>query len=645
MKPLLYALGRLAIVSVSAFGIATAVNLRNHQGYWHGTIFRVQTVDFNMLSHMAPTKLSQVLWSGDREELQRTLDSNYGLFGMVVTDCTSTTAECPNQIILQSTNSNFTWKQQLTVESLAGQPYDLLRYPPPNVTESGFDNSRDTTWDSTGRTNRGRVIGRVYYVRGIPPSFWASYWRWIQGFPGSLLSDSGASKYYALTLFLFIFVGFTAWSILEWILHCKHIQHRQAQQEKVLLLKEMERLKQQLRDRLNQVANLISEKEQSSFELASYQQKQGNRVRDLERLIAQLERQLTIQVQERDSSEILTEFDSALRVEIQQREQTIARLKSRIDSYAKNDVSNIQSLESLGLQLQRMMKQQSTSEQVLQQRENALDDLQKKLDRQAQEDREKTHLLETLKRQLQDTQRQVSEDYRRQKELETSISELNQQREHDNVKLRALEEQIASIDENSNELILNDFEHSVLTVLKNSPKSKTNQWRVLEQFDVSLRSNLSQFIDCMVIGRSCIFVIEAKFYSGRIYSKASSKSTPWLCEFASGNSIQVKSSGGKNPYEQIFGYINHVRRRVRQTGAGGKVAVYGIVVFPEGADVTQISAEIDGGYYGVTTLDSLIQVMQDIETAFLSRYSGRLSSLSLQQLEDLMYGKPLRRVA
>jgi hypothetical protein len=197
-------LGRLFVIGISSFGLATAASWQNHRGYWHGTIARVQTTDFNLLSHMLPTKLSAALEQGDVNELQRTLDSNYGLFGLVVTSCSTSPTDCPNQRIIYATNSELKWRQDLQVENLSDHPYDLLRNPPPLVAEGGFDSSRDLSWDATGRTNTGQVVGRVYYVRGVPPLFRSTYPIWLQKLPGSLLSDRGAERYYALTLSLFV---------------------------------------------------------------------------------------------------------------------------------------------------------------------------------------------------------------------------------------------------------------------------------------------------------------------------------------------------------------------------------------------------------------------------------------------------------
>lgn len=67
---------RFAITSSVAFSAATFSNWIDYKNYWDGTIYRTQTVDFNMLSHTLPTKLSYALQQKDTAEVQRTLNSN-----------------------------------------------------------------------------------------------------------------------------------------------------------------------------------------------------------------------------------------------------------------------------------------------------------------------------------------------------------------------------------------------------------------------------------------------------------------------------------------------------------------------------------------------------------------------------------------
>jgi hypothetical protein len=61
MKPIVGILGRFAVVMSTAMGLATVANYNHHKNYWEGTIYRIQTVDFNILAHTLPTKLSYAL--------------------------------------------------------------------------------------------------------------------------------------------------------------------------------------------------------------------------------------------------------------------------------------------------------------------------------------------------------------------------------------------------------------------------------------------------------------------------------------------------------------------------------------------------------------------------------------------------------
>ena len=152
--------GRLVLVGSTAFGLASYANFGHHKSYWNGTIDRVQTVDFNMLSHMLPTKLSQSLIESDGPEIQRTLDSNYGLFGLVVTDCRTSQPDC-SQDIQYVSNSELSWRHLLDGDTLRASTYDVLSDPPPIHPTGNYTDSRDPIRNPTGLANTGRIIGRV----------------------------------------------------------------------------------------------------------------------------------------------------------------------------------------------------------------------------------------------------------------------------------------------------------------------------------------------------------------------------------------------------------------------------------------------------------------------------------------------------
>jgi len=159
--------GRLVLIFLASIGATFSLNYANYQRY-NSSIFSTQTVDFNILAHTLPTKLSYALIKGDLEELQKTLDSNYGLFGLVITNCTTTKFDCLGQKILFSTNSKY---KNFKLSVLTNSPYDYLRNPIPLTAEGSYQGPFYRDRNITGRTNQGKIIGRVYYIRRERPGF------------------------------------------------------------------------------------------------------------------------------------------------------------------------------------------------------------------------------------------------------------------------------------------------------------------------------------------------------------------------------------------------------------------------------------------------------------------------------------------
>lgn len=207
---------RLLAIEGAALTIATLLNLVNYNSYWKKTIFRTQTVDFNILSHTLPTKLSYDLLSNDTKALQETLNSNYALFGLVVTDCKVKQKACSGQKIQYLSTSGpkpQAWKQNLTAVDLQSLPYSLLLNPLPLYPDWKYDSphSKDNERQVSSKTNPGEVIGRVYYVRGVPPSYLADTQRWLQ----DPLRDSGGGRVYLLATMVCLLGGFSSWSVIE----------------------------------------------------------------------------------------------------------------------------------------------------------------------------------------------------------------------------------------------------------------------------------------------------------------------------------------------------------------------------------------------------------------------------------------------
>ena len=326
MKQLVISLGRLAVITCTALAIGTIVAKKYHQDYWHGTIKRVQTVDFNILAHTLPTKLSYTLINQDLVELQRTINSNYGLFGIVVTDCLSIDTECPHQKILYSSDSQHDWKQQLNSETLFNAPYSILRNPPPLLAEGGFDSSYDETWNSTKKLNKGKIIGRVYYVRGIAPKFSVKLRDWLKKLPYSLATDHGANKYYVLTFGIFLVGGLATSAGIELILYRRRVHERVKEQA----LFEANKLRQKLTKTEQEVSALIIQKELILTESENLQRKTQENAQKLEDEISQIKVKLR-QSKQKYEQELAAELRNKAKTEekLQSQKQIISELQQR----------------------------------------------------------------------------------------------------------------------------------------------------------------------------------------------------------------------------------------------------------------------------------------------------------------------------
>jgi hypothetical protein len=183
----------IAAILLSA-GTGIGVVYLNYHSYWKVTIYRTQTVDFNMLANLLPSKVSTHLLKNDSKGLQEVLDTNYGLFGTIVTNCKSLTVDCPEQKIIYGSKIKIeqisdtkqrlvpqgkyahVWAQKFNgkdtpAHSLKGSDYIILRNPPTSKPDWKFESPRDSQIMVSQQQNINPIIGRIYFVRGNPPSF------------------------------------------------------------------------------------------------------------------------------------------------------------------------------------------------------------------------------------------------------------------------------------------------------------------------------------------------------------------------------------------------------------------------------------------------------------------------------------------
>jgi len=377
---LLYSLGRLGLISLTAVSIASIFNWTNHRNYWQGTIFSVQTVDFNLLTHTLPSKLSYLLIEEETQEIQRTLESHYGFFGLVITDCRRETPNCPEQTITHAAPPTSSMTPSPTVEDLAEAPFDILRDPPPRFAEWFYESSRDRHPIATGQTNPGDIIGRVYYLRGTPPQFLQDYWGWLRN-PTHL---EGSRFIYFVTTLFFLVGGTMTWVILELILYSQR-QKRQKLED------DAQFLKQQLQQQLQKIPQLLEERESVRSELEAYRHQQQKLTQNLQNSIADYEQQL-----------------KELQDQEQERQQTLETLE--------NDLASV-------------IESQTEAQELIEERERKIAELKHYQQEQERKRQERTQVLEKLRHDLELTQQSALEAQAETETLNQVIAELTRDRD------------------------------------------------------------------------------------------------------------------------------------------------------------------------------------------------------------------------
>jgi hypothetical protein len=384
-----------SIVTVFSFGCSTFYSKNIWQNYWQETIYRVQTTDFNILSYTLPTKLSHVILKDNKVEIQRTLNSNYGLFGIVVTDCRTLDLKCPEQKIIYLSDSNRSWRTKVNSSQLTDAPYNLLRDPPPLIAEGGYSEPKNLKWETNKQVNSGKIIGRVYYLRNWTPTFTEDYGRWL----GDIFNNSGTNRPYLLAAIAFISSGLFAWLIVWWLMerllqqrkdYCQqNLQEKQQQESQYL--REKENQQEQIESLHGENSDLIQEKENLEQRLAENQeesQKLFDEVQNLkkerierqnkERVLAQKIEELTTQtkeqqaateqlrnwlseredeatiIRERLSNELQIEKSTeilAIKTKLDNKEGEIARLKKDLEGEHEKYRSIVNDLEARGKEL------------------------------------------------------------------------------------------------------------------------------------------------------------------------------------------------------------------------------------------------------------------------------------------------------
>ncbi len=178
------------------------------------------------------------------------------------------------------------------------------------------------------------------------------------------------------------------------------------------------------------------------------------------------------------------------------------------------------------------------------------------------------------------------------------------------------------------------FEQQVIDGIAESPKVRGGDWRVVSHFDVAAGNSGSRFIDCIVVSKDYLVVLEVKGYFGIIEAEGSVENSRWVCR--SGNrTVDIKGDWGENPYHQVRDYVMNLMNLMKHKLP--QLPVYGVVVFPEKSDISGLESKI-GRFYRITTADRLLSVLGQME-AEARRTNAFSKRLSPEEIEDVMRGK------
>ncbi|MGB8701292.1 MAG: NERD domain-containing protein, partial [Thermosynechococcaceae cyanobacterium] len=488
----------------------------NSRSYWE-TRKRVQTVDFHILFHQLPYKLSALKISKNTKEIQRLINSSNGFFGIVVTNCKTSNSRCPGEKVLYSTNPKTRWNLP-NLNELSKHPYDLLKDPPPILTEQVFKDPRSESPISTKQVNSGKIIGRVYYIRGIYNNPLEDIQWW---FENGLFIDSGAARPLLASMLISLMLGI---SIVLGIEIAILIRKRSE-----------ERIKQ-----VTSELNLAIDRETSKAD------ENRNLSRRLEDTTCQLQ-------------------------EAQRQIQYLQRL----------DPEN-QSLKEANQQLSEVLENVESEKNYLMEKAFQWDYFSEEL--------KGIPPKEALAKM-------------------NAYDEIQQEKRADN-----------------------QFEQKILDYLNGNQLITDKKWVVSSGIDLGKGLQPRAQTDIIISTEKFIVILEAKNCKGKITAQ-SPRNGSWYC-----NTYKINKERNISPYNQICSYANRAMQRLKEYHLStDDIPILGLVIFPEGADIDDLSGQL-GRRYDVTTLEKLIDKVVDFGKQFNKKTA---SNYSADQLDRILKGQRL----
>jgi hypothetical protein len=272
-----------AIIFVIASLVVLGVTYNAYYTYWNNTIYRVQTVDFNILHATLPYALAFLEEHHRLDLIQPILNTNYGLFGIAYID-----SKDKNKILFKTSTSRDRFPP-ITPQVLSQNACSWVYRTPrkiqiscPNPFEVGFFER------PINSSPKGESYGGVILVRPDPPTYWhtlTSVWQWSRLLPGG----DPPSDYFLMTIVaglisLFLLFCFALYGrSLSWKL--KRLEER----EHARLQGEIERLREESaiqQANLGLIRQRMEQVERERDRLAKER-------RDLESLAEEAEREAT----------------------------------------------------------------------------------------------------------------------------------------------------------------------------------------------------------------------------------------------------------------------------------------------------------------------------------------------------------------
>ncbi|MDJ0508789.1 MAG: type II toxin-antitoxin system HicA family toxin [Crocosphaera sp.] len=335
--------GRLIIIEFLLLGFSILAISKTYQTYYNYTFLPSQKVNHDILSPTLPLALSSAIINNQTKDITTILNSNYGLWKLVITDV-------EGKKIINYSDKNLMnesdWIENISNENLQKYAYRLL-LKPSLLNSKSFDLDFQQNYiNNQTIINPDLILGRVYYVSNIYPNFQEELFHWLQ----NPFEKNNRFPTYNLTILLFIIAGLLLWSFVEYFLFYRLFMIREKEQlfqklelEKALFQKEVQtqqlelekKLKRNLQYKIEQNLYFIEQQEKKQKELETLDSYQTEHIQNLQATIDEYEQEILrlekLQDQSQELEDIKQEKNN-LSLKLEEKKQLEEKNKKHIES-------------------------------------------------------------------------------------------------------------------------------------------------------------------------------------------------------------------------------------------------------------------------------------------------------------------------